>query len=877
MSKQGADVKRGQTVGAIRLRMLILLLTGLLLWGLGCDEADRPDLRISTTRLTLGVGETGTIQVNGGRSPYELRGEIDTAIAEASLAGHTVTVTGLAPGSTAFTLHDSDAYSEEIAVVITGEAPLSELEQIQDAIADRSARWSASETPVTDLPPADRRFLLGALTDQLGTGPSPRPNPPPGLPDPADLPASFDWRSRNGDDFVTPVPDQRLCAASWAFATIAALESRALMAGLPPVTAGDLSEQILIDCGGAGGCGGGYIDAASDFLTTSGTASETCHPYEARNGSCDDACTEWEADAVRAANWHFVSAGQTATVERLKQELFTYGPLVTIFQVFTDFYYYDRGVYTHVWGGCDNSTGGCGHGVLIVGWDDAEQAFIVKNSWDDDWGEAGFFRIAYSEVTGETRFGRWTIAYGEAIRGNAVAFVDPDLEAAVRSAVNKPEGHLFPEDLTGLTLLSAPESDIDDLTGIRHLVDLTDLRLPGNQVSDLGPLANMAYLSDLDLSGNVVTDIQPLVDSTAIDAGDRLDLRGNPLGETACTDHIPRLEADGVTVHHNCGDVISGTAIMSDGARIYYEITGEGDPLLLIHGQETDAQGDFKALHSWDPQFAALADSYQTIRFDIRGFGRSPLVGGDPLETFSWDVGAHRTTADVVELMDDLGISSAHIAGVSLGSAIAAQLGVFYPEKADKLVLVSPWDHTFPDSDSRLADLEAISHKTALIGGEDDPGFEALVPNLRERAYTPLEEDTIPGAGAYPNTEQPDAFNTAVRAFLAEPIPETYALNVQLSPASPAVLGLGIKVFATFDYVIGHPEGAYMWAKPAATNGGQHHEPSLILTGTGSVSRYFYLDIPETVTQVNILMEAPNSEVLYEEILPVSYTWTATP
>jgi pimeloyl-ACP methyl ester carboxylesterase len=316
---------------------------------------------------------------------------------------------------------------------------------------------------------------------------------------------------------------------------------------------------------------------------------------------------------------------------------------------------------------------------------------------------------------------------------------------------------------------------------------------------------------------------------------------------------------------------------MSDGARIYYEMAGEGAPLLLIHGQETDNQGDFRALHSWDPQFAALADHYQTIRFDIRGFGRSSLVGGDPLETFSWDVGAHRTTTDVVELMDHLGIASAHMAGISLGSAMAAQMGVFYPEKIDKLVLVSPWDRTFPDSDSRLTDLEAISHKTALIGGGDDPEFEAMAASLRERAYTPMEKERIPGAGAYPNTEQPEAFNTTVRTFLSEPVPEAYALGIRLSPASPAVLGLGIKVFATFDYVIDHPEGAYIWAKPAATNGGQHHEPSLVLTGSGSVSRYFYLDIPETVTQVKVLMEAPDSGVLYEEILPVSYTWTATP
>jgi C1A family cysteine protease len=68
--------------------------------------------------------------------------------------------------------------------------------------------------------------------------------------------------------------------------------------------------------------------------------------------------------------------------------------------------HYKSGVYTQVSG---KKMGG--HAVLIVGYNDDEQYFIVKNSWGTDWGEDGYFRIAYSELESKARFGTSTIAY----------------------------------------------------------------------------------------------------------------------------------------------------------------------------------------------------------------------------------------------------------------------------------------------------------------------------------------------------------------------------------------------------------------------------------------------------------------------------------
>jgi C1A family cysteine protease len=74
--------------------------------------------------------------------------------------------------------------------------------------------------------------------------------------------------------------------------------------------------------------------------------------------------------------------------------------------VYADFFSYVSGVYSYTKGTYQG-----GHAVLIVGYDHTYQYFIVKNSWGDDWGEAGYFKIAYSQLTNVVKFGQYTILY----------------------------------------------------------------------------------------------------------------------------------------------------------------------------------------------------------------------------------------------------------------------------------------------------------------------------------------------------------------------------------------------------------------------------------------------------------------------------------
>src|SRR5512143_1577881 len=84
-----------------------------------------------------------------------------------------------------------------------------------------------------------------------------------------------------------------------------------------------------------------------------------------------------------------------------------------------------------------------------------------------------------------------------------------------------------------------------------------------------------------------------------------------------------------------------------------YEIAGEGRPLILIHGGLVNSG-------LWDDQFEVFAEQYRTLRYDVRGFGRSK----SPAAYYS-------NHGDLRDLLDYLGIRRAYVLGLSMGGAIA--------------------------------------------------------------------------------------------------------------------------------------------------------------------------------------------------------------
>jgi C1A family cysteine protease len=279
------------------------------------------------------------------------------------------------------------------------------LSSIQQAIESKGADWVAGETSVSKMEPEERRKLLGLIK-----------------PDPMDaeamaavdesltsletaLPSKLDWRSYNGKKYVTPVRNQSSCGSCWAFAATGAAESKFLMELNSPNTNRDLAEQILVSCSGAGGCGGGYHSYASDYLQDVGLPVESCFPYSATDEDCGGACANWKSYTYNIKGWLWATY-TSPTVNALKSALNTYGPLVTTMDVYADFYSYTSGIYSYVSGAYQG-----GHAILLVGYNDETQCFIAKNSWGTGWGENGYFRVAYSQLSNAVEFGYYTIAY----------------------------------------------------------------------------------------------------------------------------------------------------------------------------------------------------------------------------------------------------------------------------------------------------------------------------------------------------------------------------------------------------------------------------------------------------------------------------------
>jgi C1A family cysteine protease/predicted secreted protein len=203
------------------------------------------------------------------------------------------------------------------------------------------------------------------------------------------LPSTFDWCDQNG---CTPVKDQGECGSCWAFATVGALESALqLWQGLTT----DLAEQYLVSCNTDGwGCNGGWWahDYHQDKIPPSesqaGAVLESSAPYQA----LDIPCGGPYSHPYRIVSWqHVGSSYGIPSVEAIKQAIYTHGPVAVAICVDTAFHNYSGGVFQTN----EVCEGDVNHAVLLVGWDDSVQAWLLRNSWGPGWGENGYMRIRY--------------------------------------------------------------------------------------------------------------------------------------------------------------------------------------------------------------------------------------------------------------------------------------------------------------------------------------------------------------------------------------------------------------------------------------------------------------------------------------------------
>ena len=213
----------------------------------------------------------------------------------------------------------------------------------------------------------------------------------------------------------------------------------------------------------------------------------------------------------------------------------------------------------------------------------------------------------------------------------------------------------------------------------------------------------------------------------------------------------------------------------NNGVSIYYETHGSGPVLLLSHG--------FSATSAmWQGQVEPLSRNHTLVLWDMRGHGQSDYPA-DPA-AYSEDA----TVSDMAAILDALGAPTAIIGGLSLGGYMSLAFHLRYPERFDAEGLAPLQKGTAERSKSRHRDATGLAHAARGMLTQRDSGVIHSLPDIKVPALvlvgsrdTPFLAATdymaakisgstkvvIPDAGHAANIDQPEAFNTAVLAFLA--------------------------------------------------------------------------------------------------------------
>jgi pimeloyl-ACP methyl ester carboxylesterase len=153
-----------------------------------------------------------------------------------------------------------------------------------------------------------------------------------------------------------------------------------------------------------------------------------------------------------------------------------------------------------------------------------------------------------------------------------------------------------------------------------------------------------------------------------------------------------------------------------NGVSIYYEVHGEGPPLVLLHGGVTPSE-------TFGAPLAAMAKTHKVIAIHLRGHGFST----DGAEPWSNELMAD----DVAAVLQRLGIGRARMMGYSLGAAVSLQVAIRHPTLVEKLVIVSVafrTDGTYPEVRELFAQMPGLA---ATIGQQISTSpLAALYPGI---------------------------------------------------------------------------------------------------------------------------------------------------
>ncbi|EFA76288.1 hypothetical protein PPL_10051 [Heterostelium album PN500] len=214
----------------------------------------------------------------------------------------------------------------------------------------------------------------------------PTPKPTTATPQPTTSPGSggvqpvrgpggtVDWTS-----WMTPVRQQGSCGSCWSFSALGNVEAYAVINGGANKDTINLSEQQCVNCLSPG-CVGGWFGTVWQSFQGSGVNYENDVPYTGFVGQC----RQPSGNTFKWKGYNFLRDTQTATIVAQLQN----GPVSVGMMADGPLYGYSGGIYS-----CQSQYNSQNHAVLIVGYNSAQNYWIIKNTWGSGWGESGYFRL----------------------------------------------------------------------------------------------------------------------------------------------------------------------------------------------------------------------------------------------------------------------------------------------------------------------------------------------------------------------------------------------------------------------------------------------------------------------------------------------------
>ena len=209
------------------------------------------------------------------------------------------------------------------------------------------------------------------------------------LPAGTGAPASVDWRNRYGWNWLTDIKDQGGCESCWVFSAVGVVEAmtRIEHAIWSLRSEGDVHDGLGASCGQTGGPA-----TAFNWMQANGAADPGCWAYQQQN-------LPYKPTSDRSGRTVRLDGYVTLNnIQDQKNWINQVGPLSACFTCYNDFFGYTSDVYK-----CNTASGVAGgHCIVIVGYDDAKQAWLVRNSWGTGWGMSGYCWFAYNQCDMDT-------------------------------------------------------------------------------------------------------------------------------------------------------------------------------------------------------------------------------------------------------------------------------------------------------------------------------------------------------------------------------------------------------------------------------------------------------------------------------------------